>query len=202
MSKINEMYSRVPGLVLGFHGCPKEVFEEVIYADQRLKPSTNSYDWLGNGIYFWENSYERALEWAQTHYGDNGRVIGAVISLGLCLDLTDYASASILKEGYSMLEKLFKNAKAEMPKNSYGRSKSDVLLRHLDCAVIEQIHEFNRKNEQPMYDSVRGIFTEGDEMYKGAAFQEKTHIQLCITNPNCIKGYFKPLNAISGYSIP
>lgn len=104
MSELNEMYSRVPGLVLGFHGCRKEVYEKVLYSDQPLTPSTNKYDWLGNGIYFWENSYERALEWANTHYGpEEGSVIGAVISLGRCLDLTDYASVPILKEGYLFL---------------------------------------------------------------------------------------------------
>lgn len=54
----------------------------------------------------------------------------------------------------------------------------------------------------PAYDSVRGIFTEGEETYEGAAFQKKTHTQLCIVNPNCIKGYFKALNPVPDYPIP
>lgn len=203
MSELNEMYSRVPGLVLGFHGCRKEVYEKVLYSDQPLTPSTNKYDWLGNGIYFWENSYERALEWANTHYGPGeGSVIGAVISLGRCLDLTDYASVPILKEGYAMLLQLMTSAGKEMPQNKHGRSKTDLLLRNLDCAVIEQIHAFYREKDLPAYDSVRGIFTEGEETYEGAAFQEKTHTQLCIVNPNCIKGYFKALNPVPDYPIP
>lgn len=46
------------------------------------------------------------------------------------------------------------------------------------------------------------IFTEGEETYEGVAFQEKTHTQLCIVNPNCIKGYFKALNPVPDYPIP
>jgi hypothetical protein len=29
-----------------------------------LRVSRNDYDWRGNGIYFWEYSYQRAFQWA------------------------------------------------------------------------------------------------------------------------------------------
>ena len=54
---VNSMYSKLPNLVLGFHGCSKDTFDAVIQNGQHLKKSENDYDWLGNGIYFWENSY-------------------------------------------------------------------------------------------------------------------------------------------------
>jgi len=40
-------------------------------------------------------------------------------------------------------------------------------------------------------DSVRGVFVEGEEVYPGAGFREKTHVQLCIRNLDCIKGVFR-----------
>lgn len=52
------LYSRRANLVIGFHGCDRSVVENVI--------STNDYDWLGSGIYFWENNEERAWQWAVT----------------------------------------------------------------------------------------------------------------------------------------
>ena len=52
------LYSRRANLVIGFHGCDRSVVETVI--------STNDYDWLGSGIYFWENNEERAWQWAVT----------------------------------------------------------------------------------------------------------------------------------------
>ena len=34
----------------------------------------------------------------------------------------------------------------------------DVVLRNLDCAVIETLHEFMRDKKKPGFDSVRGVF--------------------------------------------
>lgn len=80
------MYQTLPNLVLAFHGCSRETYEKVLYSHGELISSTNDYDWLGNGIYFWENSYARVLEWAQT-YKANGdpSVVGAVLDLGFCI---------------------------------------------------------------------------------------------------------------------
>lgn len=38
------MYQKLPNLVLGFHGCNKDVFKQVINEGQHLKKSNNSYD--------------------------------------------------------------------------------------------------------------------------------------------------------------
>ena len=54
------LYYSLPNLVIGFHGCSKSTFDSVIYEHDDLLVSKNSYDWLGHGIYFWENNYERA----------------------------------------------------------------------------------------------------------------------------------------------
>ena len=40
-----------------------------------------------------------------------------------------------------------------------------VLLRELDCAVIERIHQYNREYNLRPYDSVRGVFIEGNPVY-------------------------------------
>lgn len=54
------MYSKLPNLVLGFHGCDEGTFDKVVRHGSELRPSTNDYDWLGNGVYFWEQNLERA----------------------------------------------------------------------------------------------------------------------------------------------
>lgn len=187
----NQMYAKLPNLVLGFHGCHKDVFESVIKNGQHLKRSENDYDWLGNGIYFWENSYERAYDWAKARYSDDASVVGAVIDLGYCLNLTDYNSSPVLRLGYNLLKLYHDSNGSSMPVNRNGRSKTDLLLRNLDCAVIEQIHKYYREKNFEPYDSIRGIFTEGKEVYPGSGFVEKTHTQLCIVNPNCIKAFIK-----------
>ena len=60
------MYSKKSGLIIGFHGCDRKIRDSIItQKSKNLKPSENSYDWLGNGVYFWENNHERALEYAR-----------------------------------------------------------------------------------------------------------------------------------------
>lgn len=196
------MYSKLPNLVLGFHGCKKDVFESVIMKNEHLKASYNSYDWLGNGIYFWEQNYERAFEWAKNRYGDDAAVIGAIIDLGYCLNLTDSASAEILRNGYKILKIRCDLLGNELPKNRASLKSKDILLRDLDCSVIQQIHDYNAEVKNQDFDSVRGIFTEGEPVYDGSEFLEKTHVQLCICNPNCIKGYFNPLSKNDDYPLP
>lgn len=198
------MYQKLPNLVLAFHGCDQLVFEEVIYKGGQLKQSQNEYDWLGHGIYFWEQNYRRAYEWAKKSPKiKRPAVIGAVIDLGYCLNLTDSASADILRKGFEILKIRCDAAGIQLPENKpLKQTDSDILLRDLDCAVIQQIHDFKKETEDGDYDSVRGIFTEGEEAYPGSCFLEKTHIQLCIVNPNCIKGYFSPLAPNASYRMP
>ncbi|MDE6753211.1 MAG: hypothetical protein K2J82_01210 [Muribaculaceae bacterium] len=53
------------GLTIGFHGCEEHIARDVILNRAELVASNNSYDWLGSGIYFWENDPVRALEFAE-----------------------------------------------------------------------------------------------------------------------------------------
>jgi hypothetical protein len=201
-----------PEIVFGFHGCNKEIANKVIKENQHLSFSENSYDWLGHGIYFWEGSYERAFEWAINKKLENPAVVGAVIKLGNCLDLLDSKHINKLKLSYEILEKEFDDINEKLPINKAFKHGFSF-ARDLDCRVIMRLHELNnesiakeigiekitKKNiiqiqKHPQFiDSVRGMFPEGEELYPGAGFRSKNHIQLCITNPNCIIGYFDPI---------
>ncbi len=206
------MYSNLPNLVIAFHGCDSRTFENVLYRHEKLLASHNSYDWLGGGIYFWENSLARAWEWAISYCDRYNKkhpeeepkkpeVIGAVICLGHCLNLTDYGSSEILRMGYEILKEELSFVGQPLPMNRDITGSRGLLLRELDCAVIERIHQYNRENELRAYDSVRGIFIEGNPVYHDSGIMEKTHTQLCIINPNCIKGYFKPLSPDTAWSM-
>lgn len=197
------MYSKLPNLVIGFHGCSKDVYEKVFVHGEQLKASDNKYDWLGNGIYFWEQNLERATEWAKRRYGDNAAVVGAVLDLGYCLNLTDSFSSEYLKKGYEILKARCELIGETLPKNKPSKKTEDILLRDLDCAVIQQIQQFySNEPETPAFDSVRGVFIEGDEAFEGSAIKDKTHVQICICNPNCIKGYFAPRKADKKFIMP
>ena len=104
---------------MGFHGCDREVGLNVINGRIQLQPSKNKWDWLGEGIYFWEHNPLRALEYAiesstrkqfnktpiQTPF-----VVGAIIELGNCLNLIEPESLEVLREAYTGLTEIFKDA--------------------------------------------------------------------------------------------
>ena len=193
------MYSTISGLLLGFHGCDESVVLKVLNGEEFLKKSVNKYDWLGHGTFFWENSPSRAMDFAvhlqKYPNRSKGRiekpaVIGAVIDLGFCLDLLDYDNLKQLKTAYNTL--LSTSNYIDFPENKSIGGMGDLLLRELDCAVIETLHALREDLHLPPFDSVRGVFPEGKELYPNAGFREKDHIQICIRNPNCIKGFFLP----------
>lgn len=194
------LYANRPNLTIGFHGCDQSVVDKVIAGKENLLASTNDYDWLGSGIYFWENNEERAMEWAvelSKRPGSSVKqpaVIGAIIDLGYCFDLTDTAYLKELKKSYDFALEFSRISGIPLPINKTLGNSTDMLLRKLDCYVIQTTHRINREANKRAYDSVRGVFWEGKPLYPNAGFAEKNHIQICICNPNCIKGYFLPRN--------
>ena len=80
----------------------------------------------------------------------------------------------------------------KMPVNRNMKGDTDLKLRYLDCAVIESLHQERKIQKMRSFDSVRGAFLEGEPIYPNAGFREQTHIQICVRNPNCIKGFFAP----------
>jgi len=191
------LYRFHPTLVLGFHACDANVRDELVSGEKDFRASENSYDWLGPGMYFWENSPHRAEQYAQEllQRGKISKpaVVGAAIHLGYCFDLLEQHSLDVLKQYHSAMVKTYKTAGAELPKNTAAfPNDGDYLLRKLDCAVFQYMHSEMRKKNASAFDSVRGAFWEGNALYPNAGFKEKNHIQLCIRNPNCVKGFFTP----------
>ena len=198
----NNLYKRLPAFVLGFHGCDRRVAEDVFAGRTVIRASVIAYDWLGHGVYFWENNPARALDYArmlQAHprHGRgkirNPAVIGAAIDLGFCLNLLDGSSLKIVRAAYERLEQVTAAAKHQLPENRAAGDSTDLLLRHLDCAVIEYLHTARSDQGEPPFDSVRGVFVEGKPLYPQAGFHEHNHIQVCVRSPECILGYFRPL---------
>lgn len=184
--------SEYNGLTIGFHGCDVDVARKVILNQDGLTPSDNPYDWLGSGIYFWENDSTRALEFAKDKY-NHPCVVGAVINMGYCLDLSTRIGLNKIKFAWdNMVKPIYETG--ILKENRPGRKgeNGELMLRFLDCYVIEALHRYNRDKGYEAFDSVRAPFWEGEEIYPTAGFFNKNHIQLCIRNTDCILGYFLP----------
>ena len=193
----------VPQIVFGFHGCDRSVGEKLLSGKTTLKPSKNSYDWLGHGIYFWENAPLRAMQWARECAANPGQtkgkisdpyVIGAIINLGNCLNLTSLEDQTILKDAYRIMRKAFSifNKKYNTDNVKFKFPCNTEKMRDRDCMVINTAVRLQREMQYDPFDTVRGAFVEGKPIYPGAKLNSKTHIQICVRNPDCICGYFLP----------
>lgn len=193
--------TRASAFVLAYHGCDEVIGEKVLAGEAHLKASENDYDWLGTGIYFWENSAQRAMDWA-TLARQNPRfsrakirspfVVGAIIELGNCLDLLEAESISVVANGFRGLKKSAEAAGLTLLKNQ--KIGEELVLRSLDCAVINYVHAAREQDGEPAFDTVRAPFIEGPPLYENAGFHERTHVQICVRNSQRIIGYFRPLD--------
>jgi len=180
--------------VLGYHGCDRDVAEKLIGGDD-FSASKNTYDWLGPGVYFWEANPRRALQFAKELQKlerqtapkiKTPAVVGAIVELGLCLDLTTTSGISQIRTAYQKLREIAEVAERPLPMN-----RLDQRLRDLDCAVIQFLHETRKREKEPSIDTLKGVFVEGEPIYPTSGIREKTHIQICVCNPECIKGVFR-----------
>lgn len=206
------IYTNRPNLMIGFHGCDEKVRNELVNKPEIVKISEKKYDWLGHGFYVWENNYQRALRWAEekrqrkdTPDDYKPSVVGVIYLLEYCLDFTDNQFIDLLPTYYELFKMEVENAGRMLPTNKDMPTAGfpDKVFRELDCAVIEYIHHNIRENisidkarkgysELKQFDIVRGIFTEGGPIFEGAGIQSRNHIQICIRNLDCIKGFFIP----------
>ena len=165
-------------------------------------------------MYFWENNYTRALQWADERVKSGkykqAAVLGAVLQIGRCCDFLDSKYTELVGRYYEATRQEYEQMGKTLPKNvDLGSDRHhDKLLRLLDCTVIENMHKLIKQSyandisekgysTAPIFDSTRGAFYEGGPAFEGAGISKKSHIQICIRNLNCIKGFFIPRQEIS-----
>jgi hypothetical protein len=187
-------------LAIGYHGCDRTLAERIVAGKTELNPSQNAWDWLGHGIYLWEDSPSRALRWAEAE-ARRGKskikspaVLGAVVDLGNCMNLTDTEALTLVKSAHQAYLELCA-ASGAPPAENRG---SELQIRRLDCAVIETLHLLRHREGQQPFDTARGFFLEGRELYPTAGFRELDHIQICVRSSKQIIGYFLPRGNVNG----
>ncbi len=197
-------------IVLGYHGCDEDTAQQLLSGSPFVE-SKNRYDWLGQGSYFWEWDIVRAYEWAKERRPKRPSVVGAVIDLGNCLDLTTRAGTLAVKRAYASYIALQRKLGEPIPSNERLRhgDGNELILRYLDKAVIDHLHQgFKAASESTQnrireFDTVRALFPEGKPLYEEAGFLEKTHVQIAVRAPERIRGVFRiPDHEVRELSLP
>jgi hypothetical protein len=195
-----------PFEVIGFHSCTRKIGLAALNGEIDLNLSDNPWDWLGKGLYFWEQNPLRSLEYGiesalHKQYNkvpiETPFVLGAIIELGNCLNLLEPESLALIQQAHSELEMLHNNLGTPLPKNDSVNTGN----RRLDCAVIKHLHKSAENKPNLKYDTIRCAFVEGEPIYKTANFTSRLHIQVCVLNPNLIRGFFlpRPINTYNPY---
>lgn len=179
--------------VIAYHGCDAATAARVL-AGEPLEKSRNDYDWLGEGIYFWEFGVDRALKFATFQKGrgkvKEPAVIGAIIKLGRCFDLMDTKYTQELPGAFEVFKKVKRRAREPLPINQGGTPEKK--LRHRDCAVLN-FYLQALEEEGVLFDTVRCAFMEGPPAFPGSGIRRESHVQLAVRNPTCIVGVFRPI---------
>jgi hypothetical protein len=170
-----------PIKVMGFHGTKVQYIESMYTEGFAL--SENSYDWLGDGIYFFQDAPERAWEWAIQQHGSDAAVIGAKIRLESCIDLLDIAWGPILHEAYDFFLTLLKETGQPLPIQT---RKAHRLDRHVINYAIGMLNEQNIE-----ICAVRAAFNEGSPIFPDSAIFDRSHVQIAIRDENLIEEFWK-----------
>ncbi|MGE7774064.1 hypothetical protein ACQKLP_05035 [Chitinophaga sp. NPDC101104] len=199
----------IGNFAIGYHGCDMDIAELLLNDHRKFFVSDREHEWLGHGMYFWENNLRRGMEWANLKFERQlirkPAVIGALLNLRNCCDFSDQRYLNLIRSYHGNMKEDRAIRGRDMPVNfaPKGTLPKDIVARNLDCAAIEHMHEEmewlsrfgtpdNFGCETKPFDSVRGLFIEGQPVFDGSGIYSKSHIQICIRNPECIVGFFKP----------
>lgn len=185
-------------LIVAYHGCDATVRDDLVSGKLgTLEFSKNSYDWLGDGIYFFESDAGRAARFASASANNPEKkysarpivtpaVVGALLRVSWCLDMTTQEGLSIYKETHSELTQLG----ITLPVNQQADiNDKEVILRNLDRFVINAAAAKAEEDGRP-YEMVRGAFPQGGPIVASSAFRNDSHIQLALRNSSCVLGWF------------
>ena len=187
-------------LVVAYHGCDRTTENALVSGDlQHLDASDNLYDWLGPGVYFFQDDWRRALMFAQASAEQPTRrftarpirepsVVGAVLRLSSILDVSTQSGIEAFRLAYQSLQAsgvpLLKNRKS-VP------TDTDVIVRALDRQVFKYLHQMFADQDLAPVDAIRGAFPQGDAVAPTSAIFANSHVQIALRNPRCVLGWFR-----------
>ena len=108
-----------------------------IIGREGFRLSQNDYDWLGDGVYFFQDGSLRAWQWARERHGDDAAVIGADIRLVDCMDLLDVGRNRILSNAHGEYTRRLEEAGQAVPTQSGGAHPLDREVINYAVSVVE-----------------------------------------------------------------
>lgn len=200
-----------------YHGTSREAAQKIL-DERRFKVSRNFGDWLGPGVYFFENSPLKALAWTQIKgWIPNCTADASPVVLETTID-SDECFDLFKTENIQLLKSIARMAEAEGIVAPEQSQKAPVLKDHngtrrripSGSKVSHDRYEFAnifdeklvvltlaalKEHDGRIFRAVRFPFWEGRQVRKGSYFFDHTNVQVCIFDYSAIPEYssMKPM---------
>ena len=180
MVKLTAKMLVIPTPLIGYHGTSKDAALTILA--EGFKVSANDYDWLGDGVYFFQDARLRAWEWAWKLYHEEAAVIGAKIDFSDCMDLLDIGWAHFLAKAYDGFLGKLKETGLQIPRQTRGAHRLDREVINYAVAILSESGRIIR--------SVRAAFSEGAPVFSDSALFDRAHVQIAVRDPKLILEYW------------
>lgn len=167
-----------PPLARGYHGTSVLAAEAIL--SDGFSVSRNDYDWLGDGVYFFQDAPRRAWEWAVSLHGEQAAVLESYIHLKGCMDLLDISWFHQLTVAYDSFLAHMKAAGMSLPKQTSGAHRLDRYVINYLTGLLADHRVIVR--------CVRAAFIEGEPVYPQSALYNLAHVQIAVRDTALISG--------------
>lgn len=155
-----------------YAGDEKEI-EKFITGQPYIPPSYHRNNWLGYGLYFWENNPIKAEKW-QLEKGKGAILECDIDTQNLLNLLEDTGNSDSFFDGAEKLSKQF---------NSKFSNDKSALNFSLDCKIFNEY----KKVVQGQFSGIRMAFYLGESVSKDGNIFRGQHIQICLWDISAIK---------------
>lgn len=165
-------------LVVGYHGTNLQA--ALTMTQHQFRLSRNRYDWLGDGLYFFQDAPERAWEWAVAHHSPQPAVIGVRLHYQPeeWIDLLDINWTHTLADAYNAFLGELKRADLAVPQQTEKLHRLDRAVINYIVGVLEQQGVTIR--------AVRAAFAEGAPVFPESALFDRAHVQIAVRDLSLI----------------
>lgn len=167
--------------VYGFHGTLVQNAEQIVRTNFEIRPKP--WDWLGAGVYFWQDAPLRAIEWGREWYRKKHQieepkvaVIRATLHLKDCLDLLDTRWNEFLRRTRDRLAQAYQDTRLE--NQPRGRNELDYAFFNYVVALM--------RDRRVSIKCIRAAFGEGEALYPGSPVRLKSHVQIAVRSTTLI----------------
>lgn len=167
--------------IFGYHGTSRESAEQILRDGFEIR--SKPWDWLGDGVYFWQDAPRRASLWGEEWTTGGARsaevsVVKARLSLEDCIDLLDVGWNEVLEETVGLFQERLLRSGRKLENKSRGRHMWDAAFFNF---LVGQLESSGIK-----VGSIRAAIAEGKALQRGSPIQYRSHVQVAVRDLSLI----------------